>query len=110
MVDLISLLRKRSVAYPRADMSEVQSTFTLKPGEAAPTPDHVGELKRLRALVEEETERALAAGILSPDKVAVEGACRDRPGVHGERVQSVVRLEAGRRRRCRSRPSTPTRA
>lgn len=39
MVDLISLHRKRLVAYPSPDMAEVQSTFRLKPGDLAPSFD-----------------------------------------------------------------------
>ena len=47
MVDLISLHRKRRVDYPEPVMSEVQSTFRLKPGDAPPAfelPEPSGQL------------------------------------------------------------------
>lgn len=53
MVDLISLHRKRSVFYLGVDMSEVTSTFRLKPGEQAPTfelPDSQGQVHGLSDL------------------------------------------------------------
>ena len=53
MVALNSLHRKRSVFYPRPDMSEAQSTFSLKPGDLAPAfelPDSSGDPHSLHSL------------------------------------------------------------
>ncbi len=94
MVDLISLHRKRQVAYPSGDMSEVQSTFRLRPGETPPAfelPEPNGQLHSLDSLRGERGTLVFFACNHCPYVIHLAGAVgRLAEGIAAEGVSTVA--------------------